>query len=241
MIFKFKQFSLQHDKSTLKIGTDSVLLASAVPIFNAQKVLDIGCGCGVILFCTAFRLRQQKGLPQLFVGIDIDEDSVAEAGENIANFPKKDEQQIEFFQSSLQKYSENHSDFDLILSNPPYFSNCLSSPNEKNQRSKHLDGNLSFLELAQCVKMLLAEKGVFYLILPSEEMIDFRKTALQIGLYEVFEMQIIPVEGKTVNRIIAGFSRVYSELFIQYLTIRNKNLDYHPDYKEITKEFYLNF
>ena len=79
-LFDFKHFSLFHSKSTLKIGTDSVLLASVVPVNQISSLLDIGCGCGVISFCLAHKMALPDiNVKQKITGIDIDGKSVEEA------------------------------------------------------------------------------------------------------------------------------------------------------------------
>lgn len=58
-MFHFKHFSLYHDNSALKISTDALLLAAATPVDQVRTVLDIGCGCGVIAFCLAWKMQQK--------------------------------------------------------------------------------------------------------------------------------------------------------------------------------------
>ena len=80
MIFQFKQFSLHHGHSTMKIGTDAVLLAALTDGKDAHNILDIGCGCGVIAFCMAQKAPSDAEI----WGIDPDENSIKEATQNIS-------------------------------------------------------------------------------------------------------------------------------------------------------------
>ncbi|MDL2297418.1 methyltransferase domain-containing protein, partial [Bacteroidales bacterium OttesenSCG-928-E04] len=86
-MFRFKNFSLSHHRSTLKIGTDSVLLSALVPIGHKTNILDIGTGCGIIAFCLADKHRKLTIPPTQILGIDIDKDSIKEADENNSTFP----------------------------------------------------------------------------------------------------------------------------------------------------------
>ena len=85
-LFRFRRFSLRHDRSSLKIGTDSVLLAAAVPLRRPARILDVGCGCGVIGFCIADRLIANRETDFSVVGIDIDAPSIQESMDNAEAF-----------------------------------------------------------------------------------------------------------------------------------------------------------
>ncbi len=85
--FYFKQFSVLHNKSTMKVGTDAILasILSLQIINNKEKIyniLDIGTGCGVISLILAQNLKNST-----ITGIDIDTDSVHEANLNFNNSP----------------------------------------------------------------------------------------------------------------------------------------------------------
>ena len=46
--FKFKQFTIFHDKCAMKVGTDGVLLGAWAPADKAKCILDVGTGTGLI-------------------------------------------------------------------------------------------------------------------------------------------------------------------------------------------------
>jgi len=240
--FQFKNFHLFHSKSALKIGTDSVLLASVIPIHVPSSILDIGCGCGVILFCIADRNKKLTDTLQFYTGVDIDAPSIEEAQLNKSHFPINKNQFFRFIQSSIQEFANENMEYDLIVSNPPFFGNSLASPYERKQLSKHRDENLSFEDLASSVSTLLSEQGVFYLILPVQEMDQFDVISLEKGLYTCFQMNVYPIQGKPMHRIIKGYCKKKPEPFeVQNLCIRETPTEYSAEYKELTKQFYLNF
>lgn len=237
-MFHFKHFSLYHDNSTLKIGTDSVLLAASVPLFSAHHVLDIGCGCGIIAYSLAYRLSAYK-TEQKFVGIDIDAASVAEAKQNIELFPHYQGQQFIFKQSPLQEFARQSSkQFDLIVSNPPYFGASLKPEREDRLLSKHRDDTLSFHDLAVNANQLLADDGEFFLILPPVEYEEFHQKTLGLW-HRHFVMEIQPTPTKPANRIIAGYGRSERTEQRSSLIIRDKDNQFSEAYKELTGEFYL--
>lgn len=240
-MFRFKNFSLRHEQSTLKIGTDSVLLASAVPIEGIHTILDIGCGCGVIGFCIADRLQRHHTENYTLTGIDIDGASIAECNENATCFPKTDNASLNFEEISIQNFSKIHpSEYQLIVCNPPYFGNSLKPGNEKRLNSRHRDNTLPFETLAHCADNLLTDDGLFYLILPYSESIEFEQIASE-WLHLCEKMEIRPVPDKTVNRCILGFGRHSTQIKHTTLTIRDTHREFTNEYRILTHDFYLDF
>ena len=56
--FHFKQFSIEQDLCTMKVGTDAVLLGAWVPGNTPKSILDIGAGSGVISIMLAAKLNE---------------------------------------------------------------------------------------------------------------------------------------------------------------------------------------
>ena len=236
-MFHFKKFSLEHERSTLKIGTDAVLLAALTRTDSARNVLDIGCGCGVISFCLAQKLAENQIVPDIF-GIDVDADSVKEARENVARFPLLPESCFRFEQISLQDFA-NQSDsglFDLIVSNPPYFHGDLKPQDKSKLQSKHGDGQLSLQELVDGVDKLLSPNGRFALILPPTEMEEFHQ--LTIGRWHCRKQILIrPTEAKPIFREIREYGHANLPKTESHFSIRDASLQYTPEYLELVKPY----
>ena len=236
-MFHFKQFDLSHERSTLKIGTDAVLLAALTQVDSAQTVLDIGCGCGVIAFCLAQKLAEKQVIPNI-VGIDVDTDSITEAKENTERFPLLPNSSFQFEQISLQDFAnqDNAHQFDLIVSNPPYFHGDLKPQDKSKLHSKHGDGQLSFQELADCVDRLLSPNGRFALILPPTEMEEFHQ--LTIGRWHCWKsVYIRPTASKPIFRVVLEYGHDYHSEEEHYLDIRDAKLQYTQKYLELVKPY----
>lgn len=236
-MFHFKQFDLEHECSTLKIGTDAVLLAALTQVDSARAVLDIGCGCGVIAFCLAQKLAEKQVVPNI-VGIDVDSDSIAEARENAERFPLLQNNSFLFKLVSLQDFAnqENRHHFDLIVSNPPFFHDNLKPQDQSKLQSKHGDGQLSFSELADGVDALMAESGRFALILPPTEMEEFH--LLTNGRWHCCKsVYIRPTLSKPIFRNVREYGRENLPEIESHFSIRNASLQYTSEYLELVKPY----
>ena len=236
-MFHFKQFDLEHERSTLKIGTDAVLLAALTNPETAQSVLDIGCGCGVIAFCIAQQLAEKQQNPPLF-GIDVDANSIVEAQENADRFPLLPTSCFHFENIRLQDFvnQDNKQRFDLIVSNPPFFHGDLKPQDKSKLQSKHGDGQLSFQELVDGADALLSRNGRFALILPPTEMAEFHQ--LTIGKWHCRKsVYIRPTDSKPIYRIVREYSRTPQPEEEFHFSIRNAELQYTPAYLQLVKPY----
>lgn len=236
-MFHFKQFDLAHERSTLKIGTDAVLLAALTPVENAQSVLDIGCGCGVIAFCLAQKLAENQTIPNI-VGIDVDAESIAEARENVERFPLLPNSSFHFEQISLQDFASQPGSgpFNLVISNPPYFHGDLKPQDRGKLQSKHGDGQLSFQELVDGVDRLLSPEGRFALILPPTEMAEFHQ--LTVGRWHCRKtVHIRSTESKPIFREVCEYGRANLPKTELHISIRDASLQYKQDYIELVKPY----
>ncbi len=215
------------------MGTDAVLLGAwAGENGDYQKILDIGCGCGLIGIMAAQRFANAR-----ITGIDIHRDSVNQARENVAATAWSTRLQMQNL--SLQEFSKSSKEkFDLIISNPPYFSHSLLPPVQHRKYAKHTE-KLSYADLAACAAALLSKDGLFALILPSEKQDEFTEVAAQNHLYLNRSMNIIPIDGKNPNRIMSEWSHHKKAPEFSEICIRNAKKEYTGEYKKLTADFYL--
>jgi tRNA1Val (adenine37-N6)-methyltransferase len=232
--FEFKQFAINQSKCAMKVGTDAVLLGSWVEVNEAKNILDIGTGTGVI----AIMLAQKSN--SSIIALDIDAAACEQSKENIKNSPWP--QRINVYHESLQNYAATHStQFDLIVSNPPYFIDAYKSAEEARNQARHAD-QLPFIDLVQCSIKLLNEVGRLCLILPTKESLKFREIAANHNLYLTKITHVKTTQYKDEKRQLLQFELVNKKLIEETLVIEQEERHcYSQEYKSLTKDFYLAF
>lgn len=233
--FNFKKFTIVQRESTMKVNTDAVLLGAWAPMVpNGGQILDIGTGTGVI----ALMLAQQNPEASV-IGVEIDEKSGNEAKYNAELSVFSDRVRIVI--DSIQHHvSASEEKFDLIITNPPFFSGGTHSTNENKLHVRH-SVKLPHNDLIRAVNHLLKQDGVFSLILPYIEGLRFVELATIAGLNLIKKTEVYSIEGKSPERLLMSFSRLPGQLEVDSLNIRDRNNVYTEEYKQLTREFYLNF
>ncbi len=218
----------------MKVGTDGVLLGAWVDVQGAEKILDIGTGTGVI----AIMLAQRSATAEIHA-VEIDEDSYSQAAENMAGSPWAERLQAHL--DSIQHFSKTSGrQFDLIVSNPPFFSGGTLS-NSQDKTSVRHTVKLPHGDLLAAVRTLLAPKGKFCLILPNLEGLRFREMAAHYHFYcsKITEIQSRP--GKPVERLLLQFEKTVKKLEKNTLLIHQGTANQHSaDFQTLTGGFYLN-
>lgn len=233
-MFQFKQFSVEQDRCAMKIGTDGVLLGAWAPIENNPfSILDIGTGTGII----ALMLAQRSGAEQIDA-LEIDEDAYEQATDNFENSPWND--RLFCYHAGLDEFIEEPEDeYDLIVSNPPFYSEDYKTENEQRDLARFQDA-MPFAELIEATDLLLSENGIFAVIIPFKEEKRFLNIALEFELYPTKITRVKGTPTSEIKRSLLAFSRnENSKIETDELIIEIDRHIYTPEYIELTKEFYL--
>lgn len=233
--FQFKQFCIVQERSAMKVGMDGVLLGAWTDVSKAERILDIGTGTGLIALMLA-----QKNLSTQIDAIEVDPDAFQEACLNIQQSDWSNRINAEL--CSFQEFAERTSrKYDLIVSNPPFFTNGVKAPVENRAQARHSD-SLPLDILISGAAGLLGENGRIALVLPGESLQEIVHLADLNKLYIARMCRIKPNPQKPVFRILIELAKLdctiqESELMIEF----EKHHDYTPEYKALTKDFYLKF
>lgn len=232
-IFKFKEFIIHQDRCAMKVGTDAVLLGSWVSLDNEpEDILDIGSGTGVI----ALQLAQRSNAG-IIDAVEIDDEAYEQCAENFENSPWSD--RLFCYHASLQEYaSEIEEEYDLIISNPPFYTSDVKSSDAARNQSRFED-SLPFEHLMVCVSHMLGPDGIFAIVVPRSEEDSLLSLAAD---HELFPRRICRVKGHAdapEKRSMIEFTYTEQVPVYEELVIEIARHQYTPEYIALTAAFYL--
>jgi tRNA1Val (adenine37-N6)-methyltransferase len=233
--FAFKKFTVRQDRCAMKVGTDAVLLGAWAEVKNAQRILDIGTGTGVIALMMAQRSNA-------FVdAIDIDANSCTQAVDNIGQSIWSD--RIKVQQTSLQQFASiSQLRYDLIVSNPPYFIDSSKALGVERTTARHAD-QLPYCEMMAGVLKLLHKDGRLCVILPVKEAEVFRELAGK-GKLKLSKLTRVRTHAdkSQEKRWLMQYEYNPTSFSEDFLIIeKDARHTYSEEYRLLTKDFYLAF
>lgn len=231
--FTFKQFAVQQDRCAMKIGTDGVLLGAWVSVeHNPYNILDIGAGTGIL----SLMMAQRTNAVQI-EAIEIDDDAFEQCAENFENSPWND--RLFCFHASLLEYIEAVDEkFDLIICNPPFYSEDYKTQETSRNLARFSDA-MPLEHIIFAVINFLSDQGKFSIIIPYKEE---QKYIEEASLINLFPNRILHVKGNptsNIKRSLIEFSYHESDIKISELIIETDRHQYTDAYINLTKDFYL--
>ena len=231
--FKFKEFTIHQDQCAMKVGTDGVLLGAWTSLDKQpESILDIGAGTGLI----ALQLAQRSSA-EIIDAIELDDDAYEQCVANFEASPWGD--RLFCYHAGFDEFVDEMEDtYDLIVSNPPFYSEDVASSNQSRDKARQ-NSSLPFEELAQGVSQFLNDDGIFAVIIPFKEEQNFSKLAKNVGL---FPNRITRVKGNLetdFKRSLMEFGFHQKEPIIDTLIIEKGRHQYTEEYIQLTQAFYL--
>ena len=231
--FQFKQFSVAQDRCEMKVGTDAVLLGAWSALDHMPNtILDIGSGTGILALIMA-----QRSTAELIDALEIDSDAYEQC---VHNFETSDwGDRLFCYHASLDEFVDEIEDtYDLIISNPPFYTDHFKSRNEARNKARFEDA-LPFEELLTSVSKLLSVTGQLNVIIPFSEEINFISLAKNVDLYPIRILRVRGQEESPVKRSLISFTFQENKIKVSELTIEITRHHYTHDYINLTKDFYL--
>lgn len=230
MSFDFKKFSVDDSRCAMKIGTDGVLLGSWATVASANVVRDIGAGSGLIAMMVAQRNACAK-----ITAIEIDKDAALDCEMNFRKTPWIDRLEVVTANFSEIKFKEK---VDLIVSNPPFFSEALQSPEERRAQARH-GASLSPFTLIDYAARELTPTGELAMITPCREADAIIYAAEMSHLKLRRYTEVVMRAGDEPSRILWQFSRVDGHIEKTVLTLRKTVHEWADEYLALTSDFYI--
>lgn len=236
--FYFKQFTVQQNKTAMKVGTDGVLLGAWCSVDqNPETILDVGAGTGLI----ALQLAQRTDAFTID-GVEVDADAYAQCVENFEQSDWCD--RLFCYHSPFIDFAEEMSQedelYDLIVSNPPFYTDEHESKNLSRNKARSAS-SLPFSDLLKGVVKLLSLSGVFSVILPFKEEESFIQLAAKNQLYLTRRCRVKGTPTSDVKRSLLEFSKEKNNHQVkeEKLTIEKERHQYTKEYISLVKDFYL--
>ena len=232
--FQFKQFKVVQSRCAMKVTTDSCLFGAWVASISdhAETILDIGAGTGLLGMMIA-----QKHTTKINA-IEIEPTCFEQLKENIENC--KWSNNFNLHLGDIREY-EPSNQFDLIISNPPFYENQLSSENKGVNLAMH-SNELNLEDLFQAVNNIIDPNGSFYVLLPAFRQDECIKLAATCKLYPSQIMLVKQTTDHTFFRAMMKFSRdKNNDPTLTEISIKNKGNNYSDQFIELLAEYYLNF
>ncbi len=231
--FQFKQFTIHQDKTAMKVGTDGVLLGAWVKIdSNYFSALDIGAGTGLIALMIA-----QRSTIELIDAVELNNDAYEESVNNFEQSQWGD--RLFCYHASLQEFTEEIDDtYDLIISNPPFYTSTYKDLSEDRAMARHAE-SLPYSDLLAGVAKMLSEKGSCAFIIPFCEEEEFIAEAKKFKLFPNRITRVKGAKNTPIKRSLLQFS--FSEKLIEKsnLIIELERHVYSEEYKKLVQEFYI--
>tara|TARA_R110002050_G_scaffold59259_2_gene132643 strand:+ start:100114 stop:100845 length:732 start_codon:yes stop_codon:yes gene_type:complete len=238
--FKFKEFTINQDKCAMKIGTDGVLLGAWTSVNDkTYSILDIGAGTGVIALMLA-----QRSHAETIEAIELDDAAYEQCMENFEDSIWAD--RLFCFHASFDEFVDEYTAedpedaelYDLIVSNPPFYTEEVTSGDDARDNARQ-NLSLPFDELVSGASKLLSPKGIFATIIPFKEEVGFIALAEKEKLFPIRVTRVRGNKDAEIKRSLLAFGFEHRSPKIDELIIEIERNTYTQDYIDLTKDFYL--
>lgn len=237
-VFRFKQFEVDDSGSAMKIGTDGVLLGAWARAADVGNVVDAGTGTGLIALMMAQRYTNVH-----VTGIEVDACACEDARRNVAVSPWSDRVEIVHGDALEWRRPDNLAGPLCIVSNPPFFTEQLRSPDSVRALARHGDGFGVETLIAWAAGVMTGAGDTLAFIAPAERDDELQYLFAFNRLSPLRITDVVSREGRQPVRRLYELARdgySLSPCLHETLIIRTHTGEYSPEYISLTGQFYIN-
>jgi len=232
--FRFKEFTVHQDKTAMKVCTDACLFGAWVveniDMPSLKNILDIGTGTGLLSLMLAQYSKASID------AVEINPMAVEQARSNFKE--SKWEDQLHVHATSIIEYVQTlEKQFDLIISNPPFFEQQLKSKDNQRNIAMH-SANLTLTELAYCMAQLLGDSGKAAILLPWNRLKEWKTIAEKLGLFSVKETSVKQSNTHDYFRVMILMEKNASNPSFDNISIKDGN-GYSKEFSKLLAPYYL--
>lgn len=215
----------------MKVGTDGVLLGAWSPVDGVKRILDIGTGSGLIALMLAQRSEAE------IVGVELDSIAAQQATENAQASPFA--KRIEIVSGDISNYCAPQP-FDLVVSNPPFFEEDVTSPDQLRSQARSAQ-SLPLERLIEVAYNMLTPGGRFCVVLPTDTAQRFTNACIVKHFTPLHLTAIQTTPTKSPKRMLLCFKKGvdYVSCTKDTLILSTPDGKRSDDYQKLTEDFYL--
>lgn len=197
--FQCKQFTIEQGDCAMKVTTDASLLGAYADVQQAQRILDIGAGTGLLSLFVAQRSTAHID------AVELDSQAAVQARKNFENSPWSE--RLNLIEMDVRDYAKLYSEqYDCIITNPPFFTGSTLNPCERSALARH-NTHLPLSDLMKAIDQLLSADGVVWVLLPLAESDAIIEWAEPLQLYPQQRMLVRNSSEHQPHREIMALSR----------------------------------
>jgi tRNA1Val (adenine37-N6)-methyltransferase len=199
--FHFREFSMEQSPFGQRVNTDSCAFGALIGLDEQPKrVLDIGCGTGVLTLMMA-----QRFTSAFIVGLEPELDIAAIAERNAAQ--SSWHERIEIRRGRIQDmFLDDHERFDFVICNPPYFLNSMNSQDASTAAARH-NTSLDPHELYQSMARLVTDDGTCWISFPADNERFWQAEGIRVGLKLIFRAIVADHPNTKPHMTVVGWSK----------------------------------
>ena len=157
---------IEQPDNLYRLSSDAVALGNFVTCKNTDRVIDVGCGTGVLTLLIAFDHQ-----PREMISVDINAEAIQQLKKNLdINQDKLSNTKFTVLNADARQLHTQISanSADVIVCNPPYFTTGKKSQNQHISQARHAD-TLSLEDLATLCTRNLKYGGTVYFCYPANQ------------------------------------------------------------------------